>query len=206
MPRKKKDPNIPLQGIDWESDEYKGEHPLGISPNAKVEMGTPFRDEEPPEGHYFGYHSTGAGPETILKSGLKARNPLDDLPEMTAKERRENTGAWGVYYHDYPHTEYGEHLYRLTIPHGTRVAGDYDRMGEGENVRRNVPASWITYMGHGAEGRNPWSDGHGRMGDGMTDFHATNLPPEHCPACIIEGVHAEHMAKRRLSSQFTEEA
>jgi hypothetical protein len=79
-------------------------------------------------------------------------------------------------------------------------------MGEGENVRRNVPASWITYMGHGTQGRNPWSDGHGRMGDGMTDFHATNLPPEQCPACIIEGVHAEHMAKRRLSSQFTEEA
>jgi hypothetical protein len=189
MAKKSKQPT--LGGIQW--GKYKGEHPIGIAPGDwdKVRVGPP----EEPEGtneHYYGYHSTPVGPERILKEGLKASNPLAgaDFDEPISPEEHE--AATGVYFHGTPHTEYGENLYRMTIPRGTPVSGDFDRMGEGENTLEDVPAKDVAYVGHGIHGG----------GREMADFHSTQLPPEKCPACIIDGLHYEMLASRNASKQF----
>lgn len=187
-----------LEGIDW--DKYKGEYALGVTQHGfsepDITVGRPEEKSSTDE-HYYGYHSTNVGPDVILKEGLKGYNPLDQLglDEGEKISKSEKRAATGVYFHTVPHTEYGEHLYRIAIPHTQEVSGDMDRMGEGYNTvgKRGIPAKNVEYLGHGSEGARDWSD-----------FHATSLPPEKCPACIIEGVHYQHLAERNAGQQFTE--
>jgi hypothetical protein len=189
----KKSKQPPLKGINW--SKYKGEHPIGIAPGDwdKVRVGEPETPKSTDE-HYYGYHSTNVGPDVILKEGLKASNPLAgaDFDEPVSPEEHE--AATGVYFHGVPHTEYGEHLYRMKLSYGTPTSDEFDRIGEGENTREDVPAKDVEYVGHGTHG---YSD--------LSNFHSTHLPPEKCPACIIDGLHYQQMAARNAGKQFPQE-
>jgi len=193
MPRKKKSTSTPLQGIDWDSEEYKGEHPIGIAPGdwGKVKIGPP-KEKPYSTTHIYGYHSTYSEPDSVLKTGLKANNPLADAGFDEPISEEEHRAATGVYFHGVPHIEYGPNMYRIKVSRDEPISGEFDRPGEGENTLGDVPAKNVKYLGHGMEYN-------------LSDFHATSLPSEKCPACIIAGLHHEEMAKRRLGPQFNGE-
>jgi hypothetical protein len=177
-----------LQGIDW--SQYKGEHPLGIAPSHrnKVNIGAP-KQPEYSDTHIYGYHSTFSEPEDVLSKGLKANNPLADADfEVTDEEHK---AATGVYFHGVPHIEYGPNLYRIKVSRDEPISSEWDRPGEGSNTLGDVPAKNVKYVGHGTASN-------------LSDFHATSLPSEKCPACIIGGIHYQEMAKRNASTQFTD--
>jgi hypothetical protein len=177
-----------LQGIDW--SQYKGEHPLGIAPSHlnKVKVGPP-KEPEAPDTHIYGYHSSFAEPEDVLSKGLKASNPLEGSGLEVTDEQ--NEAATGVYFHNNPHIEYGSNLYRIKVSRDEPISGEFDRPGEGSNTLGDVPAKNVKYVGHGTAYN-------------LSDFHATSLPSEKCPACIIQGIHYQEMAKRNASTQFTD--
>ena len=177
-----------LQGIDW--SQYKGEHPLGIAPSHrnKVNIGAP-KQPEYSDTHIYGYHSTFSEPKDVLSKGLKVNNPLEGAGFEATEEEHE--AATGVYFHGHPHIEYGPNLYRIKVSRNEPISDEWDRPGEGSNTLGDVPAKNVKYVGHGTE-------------YDLSDFHATSLPPEKCPACIIKGIYYQEMAKRNASTQFTE--
>jgi hypothetical protein len=150
----------------------------------------PPKEPEDSDTHIYGYHSSFAEPEDVLSKGLKASNPLSDAEfEVTDEEHK---AATGVYFHGTPHIEYGPNLYRIKVSRDEPLSDEWDRPGDGLNTLGDVPAKNVKYVGHGGRDYR------------LSDFHATSLPSEKCPACIIEGIHYQEMAKRNASTQFTD--
>jgi hypothetical protein len=205
MAKKKKieeQPSLDFPGIDWNHSD------LGISdllPSAlrrvrHVEVYKDARESGTPEDYsekgVTGFHATDSGNiDSILERGILAGHPISgyDAKELGVDARIHR----GVFFHESPHTEYGDAVFKINVPEGVKVYDEYDfaangtrpRGGEGVNVTRSVPASWLSLYGH----KGPTGN-----------FHKTSANPysDECPECKVDHLWLEDMAKRKLGEQF----